>query len=333
MPSWAINGVDLGPYLALNGVTPSPPALIGEERLALLGGCRHDATARKRAWNCRTKVLAQDVAEGLRRWVDGESDCWSFDADLYSAQGLGSSAATNAASRSTGLGPKYGAQYLFDNGTRLASAEWAGALPAGIPWTLMCWRLDGPFLTGEYRHWLVTSAGGNFVNGAASAVSACATVDGTGKLVVKGRDTQESLGTFATSHAYSVGNRIAVVVSGHVRIYQVTIAGTSGGSAPTWPTVFNTTVVSGTVTFRCDGLGGLELDDLVLFPFVVPSSWVAQLYAQHAASAWTAPELVLGGTQVSPSATVRGRYTGAKGQKTRLYGKAGETLEFVLEER
>lgn len=331
MPSWALNGVDLGPYLALNGVEPAPRALVGEDRLALLGGCRHDVTDSKRAWSCRTRVIAQDVAEALRRWVDGESDSWSFDVDGTSAQGLASTASSGAVvGTSAGV---YGGKGLTDGGNRLAYAEWAGALAAGSPWTLMCWRLDGPFTPNQARHWLVTSAGGNWVNGVASAVPACASVDANGKLVVNGRDKQEGLAAFATSTAYALGARISVVVSGTVYIFQVTVAGTSAGSAPTWPTTFNATVTSNTVTFRNDGRGGLLLDDLVLFPFVVPASWVSHLRTAHL-SAWpAAPYLLLSGTQVSPSATVRGRYAGAKGVRTTPYGKAGETLEFELEER
>lgn len=63
------------------------------------------------------------------------------------------------------------------------------------------------------------------------------------------------------STAYLVGDqRVPTTPNGYY--YQVTVAGTSGASAPTWPTTIGNTVSDGGVTWRCQGAGlkGLSLN-------------------------------------------------------------------------
>lgn len=57
---------------------------------------------------------------------------------------------------------------------------------------------------------------------------------------------------WAGTTAYSLGNRrIPTVSNGYY--YEVTVAGTSSGIAPTWPTTIGDTIVDGTVTWVCRG--------------------------------------------------------------------------------
>ena len=56
----------------------------------------------------------------------------------------------------------------------------------------------------------------------------------------------------ATSTAYAIGDFV-VPVGGNLHYYMATVAGTSGGSAPTWPTA-GETVADGTVTWQDMGL-------------------------------------------------------------------------------
>jgi hypothetical protein len=344
----SINGVDLGSYAAWNGIERRDRAPVGERRLAFGGGERNDVSATKRGWRVRTKTLPPDVAEGLRVLVEGGDDgrtcdVVSFDVDTWSARGVPLSASSGnlaISSVSNVFGVGYG---LYDNGNRLTYAEWSGMTPAGAPWTILAYRKDGPF-SDLTHHYAATSTGLLYRDGAPNySVPICITVDGTGKLIVNARDKQENLPTFQASHAYLVDNRISVVASnGFVYIFQVTVAGTSGGSAPTWPLNFNNTVSSGSppVTWRNDGFGGLLVDDVVVLPFAAPASWLPQMRMNHS-NPWVAPELKLEGSTVgkfvapgatNASALARGRFVSGRSVKTKLYGSQGEQLELELRE-
>lgn len=56
--------------------------------------------------------------------------------------------------------------------------------------------------------------------------------------------------TWAATTAYSLGDRVEPTTP-NTYVYEVTTAGTSGGSEPTWPTVVGSTVVDGTVVWTC----------------------------------------------------------------------------------
>lgn len=62
----------------------------------------------------------------------------------------------------------------------------------------------------------------------------------------------------AVSTAYNLGE-IRRPSSGNGFVYRVSVAGTSSGSAPTWPTTIGVDVVDGTVTWTCVGTSVVRL--------------------------------------------------------------------------
>lgn len=274
----AVNGIEI-PILR-SGITQTVEKMQDAAR-AFDGTARRVTRARKRVWNGRLSPQTQSLADAYRQLIEGAGHVWGFEgASTYSSKGLVMSAG-NAVT--AGGQAKWGGYGLIDNGVRLAYAEWAGAIPATSGWTVMLWRADGA--STAWRHWLVTSSGLLYVDGAASAVPACATVS-AGTVVVNARDKQENLPDWAASTAKAVGDRISVVVGARVYVFECTVAGTTGATAPTWPSALNATVADGSVTWRNDGLT-LQVDDVVTLPYVVPTDWIAPLYAEHSARAFS----------------------------------------------
>lgn len=75
--------------------------------------------------------------------------------------------------------------------------------------------------------------------------------------------TYTAANSWGTSRANSTAYALGAIIrpaSANGYLYQVSVAGTSGGSLPTFPTVIGTTVADGTATLTCVGKGIIVLD-------------------------------------------------------------------------
>lgn len=83
--------------------------------------------------------------------------------------------------------------------------------------------------------------------------------DGTDGYVIDTSDVVTQINVtysaWAATTAYTLGNRRIPTVANSL-YYEVTVAGTSAGGEPTWPTIVGDTVVDGTVTWTCKGYYG-----------------------------------------------------------------------------
>jgi len=113
----------------------------------------------------------------------------------------------------------------------------------------------------------------------------------------------------ANSTAYSVGD-VVRPATGNGYVYQCIVAGTSGGSAPTWPTTIGATVTDGGVTWANVGRGVLVIDAAdpswtTSNPGTLSASHV--LFYKDTGTASTSPVILvwdLGGTQTASNGGV-----------------------------
>ena len=92
-----------------------------------------------------------------------------------------------------------------------------------------------------------------------------------------------AVATWAATTAYALGAQVKPATS-PLYIYQATTAGTSGGSAPTWPTTIGATVTDGTVTWTCIGIitpvldTDYTVDATLARVYVLPTARVSGTY-------------------------------------------------------
>jgi hypothetical protein len=330
VPHASIAGVSAG----LTELVRLPPELVGHTGRGATGKRFSTVRATKERWRGRTAPLTQAEAHAWRGLLQGEGQHWSFNTlDSYlSDAGLADTSSSGTFSLSTS-GPKHGSAFLYSQSVG-AWKEWAGVLPASSPWTTMLWRADGPFPAG-FRHWITTSAGGNWVDAVTSAVASAVQVSG-GAVRIWGRQALDGYAQIARSTAYVIGDvrwEVGTPI-GLLYRYVATTNGTTGASVPAggFGDDYDELTVDGTVTWRNDGRAGILADDLVVLPFVVPDSWVTELRAEHNARPWALPGLRLAGDVVAQlpgaAATVRGRMGAAR----TLIGAPSGSLSTTLEE-
>lgn len=99
----------------------------------------------------------------------------------------------------------------------------------------------------------------------------------------------------ANATAYAV-NEVVRPAAANGFLYRCVVAGTSGGSAPTYPTTIGDRVVDGTVTWECAGVAIVVLDaaDLVWDPSTITGARRVVVYNNTPATDATRPLLSCG---------------------------------------
>jgi hypothetical protein len=92
-----------------------------------------------------------------------------------------------------------------------------------------------------------------------------------------------ALTAWAASTAYQVGQVRRPLAGANGYVYRCVVAGTSGGSAPTWPTVVGREVTDGSCVWVCAGRGLVKLD------FDDPSWTSSTITARYAVMVDTTP--------------------------------------------
>ena len=141
--------------------------------------------------------------------------------------------------------------------------------------------------------------------------------------------TTATVAAAATSAAYVVGDQVKPA-SSPLYIYQCTTAGTSGGSAPTWPTTVGATVTDGTVVWENIGIIVPVLDTDYTFDaemarfYVLPTARVSATYSVSWRAAYTksavSREQILTSGFANTSGALRFIAANAKGKNRDLFG-------------
>ncbi len=338
MPKVSLQGVSLDRLLA--EFRREPPTLVGEQRPAFSGGLREDVSDRKDAWVGATKPITTMEADALRGLVEGAGVVGlPLSENSYSAQGDSLAAAatiafTGAGGKHSGFGdvttqaPRWPVNNQLINGvlrhnysifgfrvfTHGGGWDWFLYKTSTLAGPNLYWRSNFPttlpYVRPAYDWFGVDANGAWYLN-----------PPGIG-----------SPPLWAASTAKALGNRITVTANGNV--FYCSVAGTTGTVDPSWVSViFGGTVVDGTVTWTNIGWATLRVCDLLYVPFLVPDSWVPELYAEHSArslASWHTPRLA-GDLIPGTPRTVVGQVLDSRSIKT----AAGirEQVEFRLEER
>ncbi len=174
MPFLAINGIS---FSVANGNASADEVVIGESGRAFDGTLIATTRAFKREWKLKTALLTWAAAEALKDLLRGKGHRWSFDSDLYSDKGLAATGAGVSVGTSAPA-PKYGAgRATVTNGS---TASFAASL--GSSWTVCVWKWNG----ASWDHWIKTSGGSQWKNGATDATATAWLAVSSGTLTLTG---------------------------------------------------------------------------------------------------------------------------------------------------
>jgi hypothetical protein len=257
------------PHFSINGV-PWPqkadsveesPDEVGEVDTRSLGGTGLSTRiARKRKWQSSSVIHTASEGEAWRRLVEGEGQCWPF------------TGAGGAAISTKGLGPSSGTFTTAATGGVLSTGRVTPASGLSVGFDLAR-RLSVP------GGWLATK--------------------GWTLLLWKKISVADGGDGTAYFHHLITGavgvTRGATANPAGVSTWRNGVLGSYG--VGNWIAVGSTTSLWG--YSNANVAAAYDYSNVVVLPFVVPTSWVASLYAFHAANAWPAlPRVRLGGDVV-----------------------------------
>lgn len=138
-----------------------------------------------------------------------------------------------------------------------------------------------------------------------------------------------AIAAWQSAHAYTLGAQVKPAAS-PLYAYQALSAGTSGASAPSWPTAVGDVVTDGTVSWVCIGIlapvldTDYTVDEARARVYVLPAARVSSQYPMPWAFGYTKtaasrPQLKTGGL-VSVSGALRFEAHNLKGANRDLYG-------------
>lgn len=330
MPALTLNGVTVP--VAIDAWERPEDVVLGEVSRGTSGRAESAVRKRKAPLRGRTAPLGATEAGALRGLVEGLGYSWSFDADLYSAQGL-----APASGSYSSVAGKHG------NGIQLPAAGLSYPVGAGAAWSVLGWKVTSGL--GTWHHFVRLSTGSKYKNGVATAEGGGLNVAGANLILslydAAGLSAWHAEGIGGAG--YPVGSR--VVEGGDV--YQVRDFVPPHADPAVEPVWASAPSPGDEVEEDAAGLYGgpfiwvnaadINFDDVVFLPYVTPAAWVPMLYAEASARAWTAqPNLRASGDLVSPVRLVQGRVSGAQPvahKRAGTFERGGQAVSFELLEK
>lgn len=308
MPGLTVNGVSV-PALMDRGVTRSAPELIGpSDERSFQGDLLTAIRARKEVLDLRLSLQDPATATAWRRWLLGLGDSWNFnDATfgLYSSKGRAPQAGYGASVGTTAPAPKWGARRLAVSTsiiwTSLGFRGWDATLDGR---TVILWRWDG----AAWKHHIIRDDWLMWVDGVTSQVATpwlfVETIALAGDyLNLESNAAYEATiqAGYAAGQVYAEEDRVRVTAGPTTYLWRCVevddpgetgVGGNLGGGSAGLLQYDNG--VGNTYRFILEGTdpgvgaGNAYYDDAIYLPFRLPTAWTAEVYAEHAARAWSA---------------------------------------------
>lgn len=327
MPALSINGITVP--VALNSWERPSDILLGDRGRGTSGRMESAVRVSKPQWRGRMTPLGSAEAAAFRGLLQGQGHSWSFDANLFSGKGLGPSLATGCGVVAFS---KYGTGAVQIDPTRTLEYSLPGS---ATQWTLSFWRYALQLSLAGWEHWVLLGDGSVFKAGASTAEAPWSAYDGatlrfeSSAAAYPAWEDGETYATDELVYAESLGDA-------YRGVYRCDLGGTSlGDHFDTAPNIGDSFQDDGGVQWTRvdDGYG--YFDDVMFWPFLAPTSWVSQIYAEAAARAWAQlPNLRASGDLVG-TRSVQGRLASGQPVAQQRAGgldRAGDALGFELVE-